>query len=102
MTSATSPRHSKEEFARRGDAIYERDVRPVVKQGDEGKFVAIDIETGTYEMDEDELAASDRLLARVPNSQIWMTRVGSRYAHRFWGASTSMEHGDMGASHRHK
>jgi hypothetical protein len=77
------PRYSKEEFARRGDEIYERDIRPRVEVGDEGKFVVIDIETGVYEIDMDELAASDRLLARNPNAQLWVTRVGSRYARRF-------------------
>ena len=67
MTSM-QPRYGKEEFARRGDAIYERDLRPCVERGNEGKYVAIDIETGAYEIDEDELAASDRLLARVPTA----------------------------------
>ena len=43
------PRYSKEEFARRGDAIYESELRPVLEKGDEGKFVAIDIETGAYQ-----------------------------------------------------
>lgn len=82
---ASEPRYSKEEFAQRGDAIYERDIRPVVEPGNEGRFVAIDIETGAYEVDADELAASDRLLARVPTAQVWLRRVGSRYARRFGG-----------------
>jgi hypothetical protein len=77
------PRYSKEEFARRGDEIYERDVRSRVETSDEGKFVVIDIDTGAYEIDKDELAASDRLLARNSNAQLWVTRVGSRYARRF-------------------
>jgi hypothetical protein len=77
------PRYSKEEYARRGDEIYERVPRPTLESGNEGRFVAIDIETGAYEIDADELAASDRLLARVPNAQIWLRRIGSRYAHRF-------------------
>jgi hypothetical protein len=77
------PRYSKEEFARRGDEIYERDIRSRLKPEDKGKFVLIDIETGAYEIDADELAASDRLLARYPQAQIWLIRVGSRYAHRF-------------------
>lgn len=77
------PRYSKEEFARRGDATFERDIRPTIATGHEGDFVAIDIETGAYEVDVDELAASDRLLARVPNAQIWLRRVGSRYARHF-------------------
>jgi hypothetical protein len=83
VTMKAQPRYTKEEFARRGDAIYENELRSVLEPGNEGKFVAIDIETGTYEVDSDELAASDRLLTRVPNAQIWLRRIGSRYAHRF-------------------
>ena len=79
----TRPRYGKEEFARRGDAIYEADIRPFVEEGNESKFVAIDIETGAYELDVDELAASDRLLARNPRAQIWLKRIGSRYVRRF-------------------
>jgi len=81
--AATEPRYSKEQFARRGDTIYERDIRPGIEAGHKGEFVAIDIETGAYEADAYELAASDRLLARLPDAQIWLRRVGSRYAHRF-------------------
>jgi hypothetical protein len=84
------PRYSKEEFARRGDEIYERAVRPRIEAGDEGKFVVIDIETGAYEIDEDELAASDRLVARNSDAQLWVMRVGSRYARRFGHHSGSM------------
>jgi hypothetical protein len=78
-------RHPKEEFAHRGDAIYENTVRPQLKSDDDGKFVAIDIESGMFEMDEDELKAGDKLRARVPDAQIWIVRVGSRYVHRFGG-----------------
>ncbi len=77
------PRYSKEEFARRGDEIYERFVRSNLAEGDEGKFVVIDIETTAYEIDENELVASDRLLARHPQAQVWVTQAGSRYARRF-------------------
>jgi hypothetical protein len=76
------PRYSKEEVARLGDQLYERDIGPRVETENLGKFVAIDIETGGYELDRDELAAMNRLLARLPNAQVWLRRVGSRYAHR--------------------
>ena len=85
--TVSQPRYSKEEFARRGDAIYERDIRPHVEAGNTGKFVAIDLNTGAYEIDADELVASDRLCVRHPDAQVWLTRVGSRYARRF-GART--------------
>ncbi len=78
-------RYSKEEFARRGDAIYENDVRPHLKQGDDGKFAAIDIESGTYELARDELTAGNKLRTRIPQAQIWMVRVGHRSVHRIGG-----------------
>lgn len=63
--------------------MHEGAIRPFVETENEGKFVAIDIETAAYEMDADELAASDRLIARVPGAQIWLKRIGSRYVRRF-------------------
>jgi hypothetical protein len=45
-------RYIKEEFARRGDEIYETQVRSQVEAGNHGKIVAIDIETGAYEVGE--------------------------------------------------
>ena len=77
------PRSSKEEFARRGNESYERQIRPQVEAGNTGKIVAIDIETGAYEVAEDLLTASDRLWARSPDAQPWFVRIGYRAVHRF-------------------
>lgn len=76
-------RYSKEDFARRGNKIYEQRVRPQVEEGNEGKIVAIDIETGSFEVAEDTLTASERLLARYPEAQVWFVRIGHRAVHRF-------------------
>jgi hypothetical protein len=76
-------RYDREEVARRGDEIYEREVLPLLSPADEGKYALIDIETADYEIDQDEVAASDRLLARRPDAQVWMRQVGSRYTRRF-------------------
>ncbi len=78
----TEPRYSKQEFARRGQTIYERDIRPNLKDDSDGKFVAIDIETGAFEIDRDDYAATARLLARHPRAQTWIVRVGHRAAYR--------------------
>ncbi|MBI3247574.1 MAG: hypothetical protein HYZ50_13810 [Deltaproteobacteria bacterium] len=77
------PRYSKEEFAQRGDELYEREIHPHLTAEDEGKFVVIDLDSGAYEMDIDELTASDRLLACHPAAQVWLRRVGARYVRRF-------------------
>ena len=57
------PRYSKEEFARRGQAIYEQRVRPQVEEGNIGRIVAIDIETGEFEVADDPLAAGSTFCA---------------------------------------
>jgi hypothetical protein len=79
------PRYSKEEFAQRGDEIYESQVRSQVEGDNSGKIVAIDIETGDFEVDASEIAACSRLEARHQDAQIWIVRVGSRYVRRFGG-----------------
>ena len=77
------PRYGKEEHARRGNAIYEQRVSPQVEAGNHGKVVAIDVDTEDFEVGEDTLAASQRLLARHPNAQIWCVRIGYPAVHRF-------------------
>ena len=77
------PRYTKEEHARRGQEIYEQRVRPQVESANLGKIVAIDVDSGAYEVDEDTLPAVDRLLARFPDAQIWLVRIGHRGVHRF-------------------
>ncbi|MBI4605261.1 MAG: hypothetical protein HY721_25135 [Planctomycetes bacterium] len=77
------PRLSKEEHARRGMAIYEQQIRPQVEAANQGRIVAIDVETGAFEVAEDTLTACDRLLARYPEAQIWCVRIGDRAVHRF-------------------
>jgi hypothetical protein len=70
------PRYNKEEFARRGDEIYESQVRQQVEEGNHGRIVAIDIETGIFELGDDLLTASKHLSARLPDAQTWFIRIG--------------------------
>jgi hypothetical protein len=76
-------RYSKEEFARRGNEVYQSQIRAQIEEGNHGKIVAIDIETGAYELAGDTMTASDRLLERYPDAQIWCIRIGHRGVHRF-------------------
>jgi hypothetical protein len=82
MTSP-QPRYDKEEHARRGTALYERQMRSQVEAGIHGKVVAIDVDTGTFEVAENTLAAAQRLLTRQPDAQIWCVRSGYPAVHRF-------------------
>ena len=77
-----SPKYSKEDAARRGQDFFDRDIRSKVATEGADKFVAIDIETGDFELGVEELSTVDRLRARRPDAQVWTRRVGSKYAHR--------------------
>lgn len=81
------PRYSKEEFAQRGDELYETQIRAQVEKGNHGKIVAIDIETGAFELADETMQAARQLYARVPNAQPWVVRIGYRAVHRFGARS---------------
>ena len=81
------PRYSKEEFAYRGNEIYESQVRQQVEEGNEGKIVAIDIETGAFEVANTPMEAVDRLYEREPDAQPWVIRIGHRAVFRFGSRS---------------
>jgi hypothetical protein len=76
-------RYSKEEFAQRGNEIYKTQIRSQVEEGNHGKIVAIDIDTGAFELAGNTITASDRLLERYPDAQIWRVRIGHKAVHRF-------------------
>jgi hypothetical protein len=81
------PRYSKEEFAQRGDVLYDSQIRSQVEEDNHGKIVAIDIETGAFEVADDLLTASKLLCARVPDAQTWFVRIGHSAVDRFGSRS---------------
>ncbi|OYQ66356.1 hypothetical protein B9G53_04155 [Pseudanabaena sp. SR411] len=81
------PRYSKEEFAQRGDLIYQTQIRPQVEAGNHGKIVAIDIETGDFELANSSMIAVDKLYERNPDAQPWVIRIGHRAVFRFGSRS---------------
>ncbi|MGI4787226.1 MAG: hypothetical protein ACRYFS_00100 [Janthinobacterium lividum] len=87
--TASQPRYSREETARRGQEIYERDIRSAVENDHHGKFAAIDIETGVYVMDNDDYSATENLLARQPDAQIWLVHIGYISTYRIGGPRSS-------------
>jgi hypothetical protein len=82
-SSQRKPLYSKEEFAKRGHEIYEDRIRSLVAVEHDGKIVAIDIETGEFEIAEESLIAAKQLLARCPDAQIFGMRIGHPAVHRF-------------------
>jgi hypothetical protein len=76
-------RYSKEELARRGQELYESGIRQQVETGNDGKIVAIDIETGEFEVNETVMGATDLLFERQPDAQPWTLRIGHNAVYHF-------------------
>lgn len=74
---------SREEIARAGDEIYSTRIQPALRTEDAGKYAVIDVQSGDYEISADEVAASDRLLARQPEAQVWLRQISTPHARRF-------------------
>jgi hypothetical protein len=72
------PTLSKVEHARRGEALYEQQIRPLVEAGNEGRIVAIDVQSGAFEVAKTVLDATDRLYAHMPDALAWVVRIGHR------------------------
>lgn len=71
------PRYSTDEIVARGKEIYERQLRQQLEPQHKGKFLVIDVETGEYEIDEDDLAASLRAARKKPGGARFGMRIGS-------------------------
>ena len=75
-------RRSSEELARLGAEVFDRRIRPALRPEDDNEFVAIDVGSGDYEIDEDDYAAVSRLRARRPSAEVWLERAGQPAAYR--------------------
>lgn len=78
--SMATRRLQRDEIGRRGNEIYQSKLRALLEPQFDGKFVAIDVESGEYELADEAGDASDLLWARLPDAQILIERVGHRAA----------------------
>ncbi len=65
-----------EDLARRGEEYYDKFLRAKLEPGHRGEYLYLDVETGEYELDADEVAAMERATARHPDSVFYILRVG--------------------------
>lgn len=70
-------RLSGEEITRRRKELYHDCIRAKVETEDNiGKMISINIETGDYEIGDDLIATSRRVLAKQSDAAIWTERIG--------------------------
>ena len=82
-----------QELARRAEEIFERRIRPSLEAGAQSRFVAIDVDSEDFELDNRDLLALRRLRLRHPHARIWLRKTDSPYA-RIFGSV----HYQMGAA----
>ncbi len=88
MRIVVNPRRPRDDTARLGDEIYERDIRPQVEADHHGEYVAIDVDSGRWAISDDLWSASKRLRTLSPDAiDVWLLRVGYQALHHFGGGS---------------
>lgn len=79
------PRYNATETVQRAEELYQSQIRPQVEAEHRGRYIAIDIESGEYEVGDDYHAAARRILARKPEAAIGVLRIGYAAVGRIGG-----------------
>ncbi len=91
-SDAPPSRRPREEAARLGDEIYERDIRRQIEADHYGEFVSIDVDSGDWAVSKDLLASAKRLREQRPDAiDVWSVRVGYRVIGSIGGGSRHSE-----------
>lgn len=62
--------------------MCDKKLRAKVGTENQGKFFILDVNTGDYEIDAENLVASERILERRPDAELFGVRIGHRAAYR--------------------
>lgn len=81
MTQTTSDK----DIARRGQAIYESRIRALVEAEHKGEFLVLDVDSGDYEIDVEDIAAMKRARAKHPEAVFYIARIGFSTAYNLGG-----------------
>lgn len=84
-------RYSTDEIAERGQTVYEQEIRQKLEPDSRGKFLVVDIETGAYELDSDELVALKRARLKSPEGAFYILRIGHPTAYRLGRKAVTAE-----------
>lgn len=89
MTNAETPtrqRRPKEDTARLGKEIYDRDILPLVEADHHGEVIAVDVDTGNWAIGDNVIVATDRLREKCPGAvNVLSERVGYPTLYHFGG-----------------
>ena len=74
-----------ESVASRGKELYVTKIREQTRGTAKGDYVVIDIHSGDFEVDPDDVTATMRLMERRPDAITWAVCVGYPAAYNFRG-----------------
>lgn len=72
---------SSDAIVTRGEEIYQQ-YREKLESQYKGQFFVVDIETGNYEIADEDMIATERLLAKNPEAMTYGLRIGFGAAYR--------------------
>lgn len=75
---------SPDEVAAQGEAWYEK-LKSQLEPENFGRYLAVNIQTGDYEIGDDFILPTERLLSREPNAELYALRIGYRAIGRIGG-----------------
>ena len=75
MATATAA-YSPDEVVERGKALYEQSIRAQVEEGNLGKLLMIDVNTGNWVLGEDRIEMARRLRTQNPEALNYGMRIG--------------------------
>lgn len=76
---------SRAEIVACGEHIFNTQIRPQIPSEHRGMYLVLDIDSGEYEVDREDLQATKRLLARCPEAVVYGLRIGHPSAYRLGG-----------------
>ena len=79
---------SSREVAARGEDWYEHTLKPQLESDHLGEFLVVDVQTGEYEIGQDYILPTERLLSKHPDALLYALRIGYRSVGRIGGRYT--------------
>jgi hypothetical protein len=76
------PRYASAEIVQRGQTLYDQQIRAQVEPQHAGDFLILDVETGDYEIDAEDVQALQRAKAKHPDGAFYIVRIGAPTAYR--------------------
>lgn len=86
MSTTSTTGYTENEIVQRGQTLYEQKIRVALDEAsNKGKMLVINVETGEWEMDADDVVAAKKAKARFGDAALFSMRIGHPAAYRLGG-----------------